>query len=227
MLKLEQSKLTKIKKRNGQTVEFDTDKIKNAIRKAFVASNVNNEFVLEKLAREVINVLESKFGEENIPTVENVQDVVETVLILNNYAQIAKSYMIYRQKRTEQRQQKAIEDINAKKIYIINEKSEKELFDVNKLLNKLQRLGGDLEHISIKKLLEDICKLIYADMPLAEIDTLILNAVKTRIEKHYDYSYLASRLLLDQLYRSVLSEGMFTHNLNQVYQNNFKNYIET
>ncbi|MBQ3078502.1 MAG: anaerobic ribonucleoside triphosphate reductase [Clostridia bacterium] len=91
-------------KRDGRKVEFNQTKIADAIQKAFAASgSAKNRAVAEALARQVISRL---LADENIgvPTVEEVQDVVERVLIDNGYVRTAKSYILYRAERSRVRQ---------------------------------------------------------------------------------------------------------------------------
>jgi len=91
-------KITKIKKRTGEVVDFNKDKIKLAISKAMIATDSLNELVLESVVDKVVLVLESKFINK-IPAVEDVQDVIEYVLIASELSAIAKAYILYREER--------------------------------------------------------------------------------------------------------------------------------
>ena len=91
-------------KRDGRKVEFDKDKITEAIQKAFTASgSAKTVETAEELAGQVVARLSA---DENIgiPTVEEVQDVVERVLIDNGFVNTAKSYIVYRAERSRVRQ---------------------------------------------------------------------------------------------------------------------------
>jgi len=99
------SKVSKITKRDGRVVDFDENKITNAIRKAFAAVEKEDGEVAKRLSEEVVRILGERF-ENKTPSVEDVQDFVEEVLIRNGYADVAKAYILYRQKRTEIREQK-------------------------------------------------------------------------------------------------------------------------
>ncbi len=98
-------KVSKIKKRDGRIVGFDETKIAGAILKALKAVKRGDEELARKLSEEVVQLLNERF-KDKIPSVENVQDLVEEVLIRNGYADVAKAYILYRQKRTEIREQK-------------------------------------------------------------------------------------------------------------------------
>ncbi|MFX1486589.1 MAG: ribonucleotide reductase N-terminal alpha domain-containing protein [Promethearchaeota archaeon] len=101
-------KVKKIIKRDGRIVDFDPDKIANAIFKAAQALGGKDRSIAVKLADQVVSIVEQKFGARKVPTVEDVQDVVETVLIEGGHAKTAKAYILYRQKRKELREAKAL-----------------------------------------------------------------------------------------------------------------------
>jgi ribonucleoside-diphosphate reductase alpha chain len=98
-------KISKITKRDGRIVSFDENKIADAILKALTAVKREDGDLARKLSAEVVRLLNERF-EDKIPGVENVQDLVEEVLIKKGYADVAKAYILYRQKRTEIREQK-------------------------------------------------------------------------------------------------------------------------
>ncbi|MBF0483543.1 MAG: ribonucleoside triphosphate reductase [Candidatus Omnitrophica bacterium] len=84
-----------IVKRNNVQVPFDSKKINSALVKAGKASGEFNEDVAQKLTFRVINIAQQMFG-ERIPTVEEIQDIVEEVLLTSPYRKTAKAYIIYR-----------------------------------------------------------------------------------------------------------------------------------
>ncbi|MEM2902077.1 MAG: vitamin B12-dependent ribonucleotide reductase [Candidatus Bathyarchaeia archaeon] len=96
----------KIQKRDGRIVDFEPDKITNAIRKAFAAVKGGDEGVVSRLTDKVVQLLSERFKEQ-IPGVEDVQDIVEEVLIDEGYADVAKAYILYREKRAEIRRVKS------------------------------------------------------------------------------------------------------------------------
>ncbi|MEM3061586.1 MAG: vitamin B12-dependent ribonucleotide reductase [Candidatus Bathyarchaeia archaeon] len=95
-----------IRKRDGRIVEFDKEKITSAIFKAAQAVGGSDRKRAEELADMVVEVLEKRFGRGDIPSVEDVQDIVEKVLIEEGHARTAKAYILYRQKRKEIREAK-------------------------------------------------------------------------------------------------------------------------
>jgi len=100
-------KVSQIRKRNGRIVKFEGKKITNAIHKAILAVKRGDGKLAQRLSGQVVAVIGERF-EGKIPTVENVQDIVEEVLIKNGYSDVAKAYILYRQKRTELRETKKL-----------------------------------------------------------------------------------------------------------------------
>jgi len=97
--------LKEIRKRDGKVAPFDKEKITDAIFKAAAAVGGKDRQVAEKLNDEVVKILERDFTKYRIPSVEDVQDVVEKVLIESGHAKTAKAYILYRQERTKIREE--------------------------------------------------------------------------------------------------------------------------
>jgi ribonucleoside-triphosphate reductase len=93
----------KIQKRNGAIVDFEPEKIRLAIQKAASAVGNDQLGLSDLVAKEVVFELEEKYNDA-IPSVEQTQDAVERVLIRYDYADIAKAYILYREKRREVRE---------------------------------------------------------------------------------------------------------------------------
>ena len=98
--------ISKIRKRDGSIVEFEKNKIESAIFKAARVVGGKDRAETEKLAGRVVKEIE-RLGKE-IPAVEEVQDIVEKVLIEAGHAKTAKAYIVYRQERSELREQKTL-----------------------------------------------------------------------------------------------------------------------
>ncbi|MEM0049596.1 MAG: vitamin B12-dependent ribonucleotide reductase [Candidatus Bathyarchaeia archaeon] len=96
-----------IRKRDGRIVPFDPDKIKNAIHKAIQAVRGEDGELAAKLSAQVVAIVEERF-KDRIPSVEDVQDIVEQVLIKNGYDAVAKAYILYRHQRAELREKKKL-----------------------------------------------------------------------------------------------------------------------
>lgn len=88
-----------IRKRDGKIVSFNRVKIEEAIFKAAVAIGGNDFNQARKLTDKVVETLYERFGEDGVPIVEEVQDIVEKILIENGHAKTAKAYILYRDKK--------------------------------------------------------------------------------------------------------------------------------
>ena len=98
----------KVRKRDGKVVEFNKDKIVNAIFKAAQSVGGEDKAEAEKVADLVIKLMDEKFKEDYIPGVEEIQDVVEKALIESGHAATAKSYILYRHRKNVEREMKQI-----------------------------------------------------------------------------------------------------------------------
>ena len=110
---------TKIRKRDGKLVSFDAEKIAKAITKAGAATGEFGEDVAKKLVKKVIETAEEKLRRK-IPTVEEIQDVVEEVLLGSKYRSTAKAYIVYRQKHSEMRDMVEAQKVDLMDQYIGN-----------------------------------------------------------------------------------------------------------
>jgi uridine kinase len=101
------STITHVVKRTGALVPFTPERITNAIYRAAVAVGGRDRSIAEGLTRQVVDILEQVSPPGKYPTVEEIQDVVEKVLIENGHAKVAKAYILYREERARQRREKA------------------------------------------------------------------------------------------------------------------------
>ncbi len=94
-----ENKITKVKKRNEEIVDFEVEKIEKAVFKALTATKQGDGKRSKKLTERVVEFLNRRFKKEEIPTVEQIQDIVEEILILEGLVETAKSYILYREQR--------------------------------------------------------------------------------------------------------------------------------
>ena len=101
------AKIKQVVKRTGAVVPFKKERIINAIYRAAVAVGGRDRSIAEGLADQVVAVLEESTPPDHVPTVEEIQDIVEKVLIENGHARTAKAYILYRDERARQRRERA------------------------------------------------------------------------------------------------------------------------
>jgi len=104
MTAIKKNKISKIRKRDDSIVEFDQNKITNAIFKAMEAVGAGSQAKAKKLSLEVVEILNKKFHERSIPAVEEIQDIVETVLMKNKLYPVARAFIIYREQHARMRE---------------------------------------------------------------------------------------------------------------------------
>lgn len=128
---LNEKTIIQIRKRDGRIVEFNQNKISNAIYRALIAMGKSEYQLAEKLSNKVMQkMVQQRYGHDNtamVPSVEDVQDIVESILIEEGLSDTAKAYILYRHERRKVRDEK---------MKILNKKDLDEVdkaFDVNSL----------------------------------------------------------------------------------------------
>ncbi|MEM4378613.1 MAG: adenosylcobalamin-dependent ribonucleoside-diphosphate reductase [Candidatus Nitrosotenuis sp.] len=102
-----ESSIVDVKKRDGRITAFNKEKITNAIYKALVANGQPDRKIAEELTGGVLSkLIQQGFSASSPPSVEDVQDMVESTLIEMGYGEIAKSYILYRHERRKVREDK-------------------------------------------------------------------------------------------------------------------------
>ena len=118
--------ISEIRKRSGAVTAFNQNKISNAIFRALAATSKADRGMADQLAENVVNKLvEQGFTSTRTPTVEDIQDIVESTLIDSGNSDIAKAYIVYRHERRKLREEK-MKVLNLKTLDPVSKK-----FDLN------------------------------------------------------------------------------------------------
>jgi uridine kinase len=145
------TRIKQVKKRDGRVVPFTQGRITNAIYRAAVAVGGRDRLTAQKLSDQVVVLLEQLYPEGKVPSVEEIQDVVEKVLIENGHARVAKAYILYRDERNRRRLQgKSTSDRQenvpwAKLWSVLNWAVDHDLHTVEGLNRRIQR--GEIQDI--------------------------------------------------------------------------------
>jgi anaerobic ribonucleoside-triphosphate reductase len=139
--------ITKIRKRDGREVPFNIEKITNAIFKAAQAAGGHDYDTALKLAEEVTLLLSEKYKDQ-IPGVEDIQDMVEKILIEKGHAKTAKEYILYRAERTRIREMdtrlmRVYEDLTFKEAEDVDIKRENANIDGNTAMGTMLKYGSE------------------------------------------------------------------------------------
>ena len=113
---MSENKITKIQKRDGAIVDFDQTKITEAIFKAITATGQGDGKKSKRLSDRVVKILNRRFKKDEIPQVEQIQDIVEEVLILEGLVETARTYILYREQRRRIREATKVADESSEKI---------------------------------------------------------------------------------------------------------------
>jgi anaerobic ribonucleoside-triphosphate reductase len=100
--------MSSVRKRDGRLEPFDQERITKAIWKAAKAVGGKDREQSKKISDQVMAELKTRFGEDGVPTVEEIQDTVEKTLIENGHARTAKAYILYRKQHQDLRELAAL-----------------------------------------------------------------------------------------------------------------------
>lgn len=148
----------KIKKRDGRLVDFDQEKITSAVQKAAEAVGLTDAKAAKEISDKVVTIIDYTFDKDQVPTVEQIQDIVEKVLMKEGYANIAKAYILYRQQHKKIRELKSMMiDVND----TISEYLHKEDWRVKENSNEDYSFSGLLLHTAGKVIVNYALNEIY------------------------------------------------------------------
>lgn len=201
-------------KRSGEVKEFNPKKIETAITKAVIATKTNiPKETIEKATQQITTEIKTKF-QEHYPNVENVQDIVEKHLMKNQLYEVSKAYILYRNRRTEQRtkeQQENKEKAKLGNLKIINENGQTEPFNIEKIKETITKASQEYKNdISINLILKELTKNIYDNITKKDIQKALILSAISFIEKDSSYSYLSGKLLLQQIYKEITNNSKQT-----------------
>lgn len=200
--------MKQVKKRNGTIVDFEPGKITEAMRKAFEAEHVPIvREKLEEMTNAVLAELSGRFGDEHVPSVENVQDLVEYTLMREGYLGIAKHYIVYRYEHTkkrEEKQQEIIEKVEEKRLMITTAAGKQEAYDEERVkANLMKAVKGYEDVIDTEGIMNQLKFELYEGMTTDEVKRALIMVVRSMIERDPAYSKVAAKLHLYRLYGEV------------------------
>ncbi len=105
---MERQKIENIRKREGGIVPFEPSKVAEAVFKAFKAVDEGHREEAEHISTQLVSILEITCRDGRVPTVEEVQDLVERILVENGYVKAAKAYILYRDQHAKLRESRRL-----------------------------------------------------------------------------------------------------------------------
>ena len=200
-------------KRNGKVVAFEEDKIKVAVTKAFLAIESGNAAASDRIHKKVNQITESviEVFERRMPSggtlhIEEIQDQVELQLMRSEELEVARSYILYRAGRTQERKKVApIIDIpDVPKINITKSDGTKVPLDVERLASLISDACEGLKDVSINEVLEEALKNLYDGVSISDMRSSLIMSARTKVEKEPNYSFVTARILMDQIRNEAL-----------------------
>lgn len=229
--------LEKIRRRDGEVIPFDRKRIEHAIELACDAIGQTDKSFIPTVTDAVINDLDRVFGEifvNRVPTVEDVQDIVERELVKANHFELAKAYILYRQERKKEREEKherLVREFEEKTLKVIKADGSKEYFDVKKIRVVFDRASkGYEEECQFADLMESFKKNLVEDIKTSDIEALL---VKTCVDlvtvENIAWQNVAARILLGGLYKKAIkNRGLDQRDIYspKAYKEHFDEYIK-
>ncbi|MDR2173118.1 MAG: ribonucleoside-diphosphate reductase subunit alpha [Burkholderiales bacterium] len=195
-------------RRNGSVVGFEPGKIAVAMTKAFLAvrgdqteTSAAMRDQVAKLTQTVIHALMRRKPEGGSIHIEEIQDQVELALMRSGEHEVARAYVLYRERRAQERAaaaQTIVEKTTAPELRVVENGVSKPL-DTARLENLIRSSCEGLEAAEPERILKATRKDLYDGVPMAEVRKAVVLAGRTLIEKDPVYSRVTARLLLDAL----------------------------
>ena len=217
-------------RRNGSVVPFEPQKITVALLKAFLAvrgtqsaASASIRESVETLSQTVVRALLRSRPSGGTFPIEDVQDQVELGLMRAERHDIARAYVLYRERRAQERVRQHPEQhqAGAPVLHILHS-GERVPLDMRKLRALVDASCSGLgDHVAAESIVQETLRNLYDGIALDEVFKAAILAARTRIEEHPDYSYATARLLLHTIAREVLGTEMATDQHDQSYRQAF------
>ncbi|QHG92282.1 ribonucleoside-diphosphate reductase subunit alpha [Coxiella endosymbiont of Amblyomma sculptum] len=227
-------------KRNGQLMKYDANRIIATMKKAFLSveeaktRSFSGEEIVTQLANQITVTFQKKRPSGGTVRIEAIQDKVERTLIYAGLHKVARSYILYRKRRCKQREiQKATtyDCNNGNSIYITSDDGSKVSLDDCWLTRIVHLACRGLKDVDADQILSQTKNNLFDGITLQEAYKALVMTARTLVENEPNYSYVAARLLLHNLYSEVLDGLNINHNLayeeiSKYYSEAFKTFIK-
>lgn len=208
-------------RRNGELTMYDNNRIAVAVKKAFLAvegDSAANSPRIHQIANEIAQSISERckvrWPEGGTIHIESIQDLVELELMRAGEHQVARSYVIYREKRREAREILAQQQ-EEKPLHVILENGSKTKLNINMLSNLAIDACQGLKDVSPTRVIEDARKNLFDGVAIKDVYKALVMSARTLVENEPNYSYVTARLLLHDIYREALTALKVPHDLTQ------------
>jgi ribonucleoside-diphosphate reductase alpha chain len=226
----------KILRRNGAVVGFEPTKISVAMTKAFLAvsggpgaGSARIRDLVAHLTEGVVGALIRRQPAGGTFHIEDVQDQVELALMRSGEHDVARAYVLYREKRAQARAQEAAQRKTAAAPPVLHvvENGARLPLDLAGLTQLIDSACADLgDAVASQPILQDTLKNIYDGVPMDEVRKSAILSARALIEKDPAYSYVTARLLLNTIRLEVLGEEVSQADMAVRYPDYFPQFIK-
>lgn len=199
-------------KRNGQYVPFDADKIQVAITKAFLAVEggqaASSRRVHQLVAQHVQLIVETfqrRMPSGGMIHIEDIQDQVELTLMREGQQKVARNYVIYREQRQLMREQQKETVKKAPGMQVKRADGQLVPLDTRRLKTVIKEACYGLEAVNESAIYQDTMRNLFDGVQQEDVNKALIMTARSMIEQEPEYTYVASRLLLDALRAESLS----------------------
>jgi ribonucleoside-diphosphate reductase alpha chain len=228
-------------RRNGSVVGFEPNKIAIAMTKAFLAVNGGQgaasarvRELVENLTGQAVNALVRNRPNGGTFHIEDIQDQVELALMRSGEHDVARAYVLYREKRTQERAAAAAaaadnqEKAAAPQEHVLNvtDAGVRRPLDLAELRATIEAAGEGLaEFIDTEAILKETVKNLYDGIPVDEVFKSAILSARALVEKDPAYSQVTARLLLHTIRKEVLGEEVSQDGMGARYAEYFPTFI--
>ena len=225
----------KVIRRNGSVVGFEPAKITIAMTKAFLAINggqgaasarVRDEVV--KLTDAVVAALMKRKPEGGAIHIEEIQDQVELALMRGGEHEVARAYVLYRERRTQERASEKARKAPAAAAPTITvvDNGVSHPLDLARLNTIIAESCAGLPDVDAERILKATLKDLYDGVPMDEVRKGVVLAARTLIEKDPAYSFVTARLLLDAIRHEALGDEATQADMTARYPEYFPRFVK-
>ncbi|WP_295532171.1 ribonucleoside-diphosphate reductase subunit alpha [uncultured Pseudacidovorax sp.] len=222
-------------RRNGAVVPFAPEKITVAMMKAFLAvhgtqgaASASVRETVEGLTQAVVRALVRSRPGGGTFHIEDVQDQVELGLMRGGYQEVARAYVLYRERRAQERSKQVEQTATAAapQLHVLDG-GERVPLDMGALQSLLQSACVGLgDGVKAEPIVAETMRNLYDGVPLDEVYKASILAARTLIEKDPDYTYATARLLLHTIVKEVLGRETAQAEMGAAYADYFPQFIK-
>ena len=221
-------------RRNGAVVPFEPTKIAVAMMKAFLAvtgaqgaASASVRETVDELTQGVVRALMRSRPGGGTFHIEDVQDQVELGLMRGGHHEVARAYVLYREKHAQERAQQVTQSApKAAQLHAIDN-GQRIVLDLDRLRGLIESacagLGADVKPDPI---MTETMRNLYDGVPMDEVYKASVLAARTLIEKDPDYTYATARLLFHTMAREALGKDVVQADMAQAYIDYFPQFIQ-